>query len=394
MSRLDRYVLWETSKPLVLALVVVLSALLMERLLRILDLLANQGGPLMLALKLIASLVPQYLGLALPAAFFLAVFLVIGKFAENSELDAMQGAGVSFARLLRPLIVVGVVLAAASLLLYGYVQPHARYAYKAIQHIVSNAAWNATLQEGVFVDSRGRLTLMAEEIDAVRGELGGVFVYREQGGGVALTTTARSAGLVGTGDGRHFLLRLQDGVQIRTGPSPGDVSSLTFESLDVELDLDVAIPPFRGRGAGEREMTLAELWRQRDEDGPTGQKIRAELNSRLARALSLALLPFVAAPFGVAAKRSRQAAGLAVAALVLLIYDDLLLLGASLAEDGRISAAVGLWLPFAGFALLGAVLFRRAARGLDSNPVTMALDGLDRIATTVARRWRREAAIP
>lgn len=383
MRTLDRYVLWETTKPLTLALVVVLVALLLERLLRILDLVANQGGPLVLALRMIVSLVPQYLGLALPAAFFLAVFLVVGKLAGNSELDAISGAGVSLARLLRPLIAVGAILALASLFLYGYVQPHARYAYKAILYLVSNAPWDATLQEGVFVDDRGTLTLMAEEIDADRRELHGIFVNQELGRGRSLATTARRAELLRDASGDHYLLRLRDGVQIRSGPRPGDAGALAFASLDIALDLDGVIAPFRARGAGERELTLVELWRRREEGDPLGPNIRAELHARLARALSLALLPFVAAPFGVAAKRTRQAAALAVAAVVLLVYDHMLLFGASLAELGRVPASLGLWLPFAAFAALGWGLFHRVLRRPDHNPLDAAfgtVEGLFRLA--------------
>ncbi|MSP82226.1 MAG: YjgP/YjgQ family permease [Alphaproteobacteria bacterium] len=392
MTKLDRYVLAEAGKPLLLALVVVLAALLMERLLRILDLVANQGGPLLLALRLIASLVPHYLGLALPAAFFLAVFLVISKFAQHSELDAIQGAGVSLARLLRPLIVLGALLAVASLLLYGYIQPHARYASKVIQYVIANSAWDTMLQEGVFIEEGGKLTLLAEDIDQADGTLGGVFVNRELGGGRSLATTARTAELLRSPDGRRVLLRLHDGVQISAGPEIDDVGVMSFGSFDVDVALDGEIPPFRARGRGERELTLVELWHRRGDAGTLGPAIRAELHARLARALSLALLPFVAAPFGVAAKRTRQTAGLTVAAMVLLLYDHALLFGASLAELERIPAPLGSWVPFAAFATLGAVLFRRVLRRPDNNPVDAVLDALEATARTLARLRRSPTA--
>ena len=48
---LDRYLLIETIRPLTVGLGIVLSALLLERMLRLFDLLVNKGGPLVLVLK-------------------------------------------------------------------------------------------------------------------------------------------------------------------------------------------------------------------------------------------------------------------------------------------------------------------------------------------------------
>ena len=74
---IDRYIAMRTLRPFALSLGVVLAALLLERVLRLFDLLALKGGPYSVVIELAASLVPYYLGLALPAAFFLSVFLIL-----------------------------------------------------------------------------------------------------------------------------------------------------------------------------------------------------------------------------------------------------------------------------------------------------------------------------
>ena len=66
---IDRYIAMRTLRPFALSLGVVLAALLLERVLRLFDLLALKGGPYSVVIELAASLVPYYLGLALPAAF-------------------------------------------------------------------------------------------------------------------------------------------------------------------------------------------------------------------------------------------------------------------------------------------------------------------------------------
>jgi lipopolysaccharide export system permease protein len=185
------------------------------------------------------------------------------------------------------------------------------------------------------------------------------------------------------------MLKLLDGTQIRSGPGLGDPSALRFDRLDVELDIAAEATPFRVRGEGERELTLAELWTARADEGAQGTRNRAELHARLVRAASLLVLPFVAAPFGLAAKRTRQGAGLVAAALVLLIYHHLLQFGESLADLGHVPAAPALWLPFVAFAAFGLWLSARAARTPGAGPLDGALDTLDALGRRLVFRRSR-----
>src|SRR5262245_42825054 len=116
---IDRYIMRETLRPLSGALAVVLTALILERLLRLFDLMANRGGPIEQILKMAANLVPYYLGLALPAAFFISIFVVVAKLGGDNEFDALQSTGLSVRRISRPFLWLGLSLAVFSLLLYG-----------------------------------------------------------------------------------------------------------------------------------------------------------------------------------------------------------------------------------------------------------------------------------
>src|SRR3546814_12919461 len=90
-----------------MALGISLCALLLERLLRLFNLLAETGSPFGVVLELAANLVPHYLGLALPAGFFIAVFVAVARLSEENELDAMLASGLSIYRLSRPYILAG-----------------------------------------------------------------------------------------------------------------------------------------------------------------------------------------------------------------------------------------------------------------------------------------------
>src|SRR3546814_19874489 len=86
----DRYLLGQLLRPMALSLAFVLVALLMERVLRLVDLIANEGGPFGEIMTMAETLLPHYLGLALPAAFFIRVPLLVARVAEDSEINALN----------------------------------------------------------------------------------------------------------------------------------------------------------------------------------------------------------------------------------------------------------------------------------------------------------------
>lgn len=93
LSTIDAYLLRLMATPMLAALAVTLGALLLERVLRLFELLTGKGAPLGLVMAMTLNLVPHYLGLALPAAFAVGIIVVMTSLSAENELDAMEGAG-------------------------------------------------------------------------------------------------------------------------------------------------------------------------------------------------------------------------------------------------------------------------------------------------------------
>src|SRR6266849_4192028 len=176
MKTFDYYILRKTVGPLSAAIGIVLVALLLERLVRLLDLVVNQGGPFFLLLKMLVNLVPTYLGLALPAAFFVGVLMAAIRLSSDSELDAIQASGVGLFRLLIPIMGLAVVLMVCSVMIIGFMQPYTRYAYRALVYLVTNTAWDAALERGAFFTGFGGKTILIEDISEAGHTLSGLFI--------------------------------------------------------------------------------------------------------------------------------------------------------------------------------------------------------------------------
>ena len=93
MSRIDRYILSHMAGPFFGALFGVLALLMLERLLRLLDLVNSNEGALRYIFDMLTNLAPHYLGLALPAALFIACYVGYRRLATTSEIAALQSIG-------------------------------------------------------------------------------------------------------------------------------------------------------------------------------------------------------------------------------------------------------------------------------------------------------------
>ncbi|MDX1423857.1 MAG: LptF/LptG family permease [Kiloniellales bacterium] len=388
MQTFDRYILGQIFPSLGMTLLVALMILLVERLLRVLDLVLGNSGPLHYVARMLAYLAPHYLGLALPFAFFLAILLTFNRLSRESEFDAFLAAGVGLHQLIRPLLLVTLVVLAIVAVTFNSLQPHARYAYRELVAAVKNPLIYAAAKEGVFV-TQGDLTFLVEEISFDREAYQKVFIYENDSDGQTAVTTAKRGVLEKNTSGEASHALLYDGVRMAVpkDPSADQPSVLSFSEIRVSLGND-DLGPFRPRGRDEREFTLFELWNL-IRNPVSGQDIRnyiSEFNGRLVRLLSIVGLPFLAVSLALGRRRSTRFYGIAAGGGILILYNEFLQFGERLVNRGA-EPGLALWLPLAVFLGLSGALFYRTAFVVGEPSATRAIEGAaDRIVALFSRK--------
>ena len=327
--------------PAAAVLGVTLVAFLLEQTLRLINQLSASGARLSFLFGLISNMIPYQLGLALPAAFFAAMFMVIARLDEESEIDAILSGGVSFERIVAPFVFAGLILGLIGLLLTGYLQPYSRYGYRAVLSAATDAGWTARLDPEAFINAGPDFTITADEVDPTGRALTGVFIRRVSPGGEDIVT-ANHGRLGMLKDGKTTQLSLDGGLILRDGPK-GTARLLRFNDFsDSEvLGGGAATAP---RGGDEQELTLTELASEINSPDAVIPKrvLKAELYSRLVRSLAIPLLPLMALPLALAAKRGRRAPGMIFGALILVAFHHGVTLAKSFAASGQADPALAI----------------------------------------------------
>jgi lipopolysaccharide export system permease protein len=376
------YVLRLTVRPFFGTLLIVLPALLLERLLRLFDLMAADSVPADTIAGLLADLVPHYLGQALPPCLFVGIYAVVARLSAAHELDAMQGAGLSLAWISRPFILIGAVLGLVAFGVYGYLEPLSRYAYRVGLQIATDGSWDAQLPAGQITQITPDLVVEADRAGP-GGALSRVFIYQRQAGG-EMVTTGRTAQLHLAPGGHDVLLQVADGARLQVEPD-GRIATLTAPDTISAQPFTLALPRLPARGLDDRELTLGELWQAHDQAPAAARRVAAELHSRIVLALSLVVIPFMAVPFGLAAPRANRAYGIVAGALILVLFLHAVQLAASMGSAGLVDPRPLLWLIFIVFTLFSLALFRAAHRHTHQVP----LAGLFAYLHAAATRRRR-----
>jgi lipopolysaccharide export system permease protein len=390
-SSIDRYMFRLIVVPLVATLIVAAMLLVLDKMLRLFDFVAREGGPVNVVWQMLANLVPEYLSLAIPVGLMLGILFAFRKLALSSELDVFRACGIGYRRLLFVpyLFTVGFVI--LNLLIVSYFQPIARYSYENLQFELRSGALGASINVGEFNNLGSNMTLRVEESTNNGRDLSGIFVRTVSPGGRELSVSADQGTFMATDEEDTILLRLTNGRLIHNQADFESPRVLSFESHDLPIDLP-RIEQFRGRGGEHRELTLLELV-QVGSDATASEELRlasrANFHYRMAEVLMMFLLPLLAVALAVPPKRSTSALGVFLSVVMITTFHKICQYGEDVAALGRVDPLISLWLPFVLFAALIVWMYYHIAYVPGGQPIGALEKGFSKLATLVRRLFLR-----
>lgn len=389
----DRYIARLVFVPMLSVFVLAASLLVLDKMLKLFDFVATQGGPVSVVFKMLANLLPEYASLAIPLGLLLGILFAFRKLAMSSELDVMRAVGLSYTRLLRVPYMFAIVLAALNLLIVSYLQPLSRYYYEQLQFELRSGALGASIRVGEFNSLQDRTALRVDSSRDEGRDLRGIFARIQTGNGQVMVISAR--------EGRFFanrespdtvILRLTDGQIVQDGPNITSPRVLSFASHDLPIDLP-KIEQFRQRGDADKEYFLPELLRIGWNDNYSQElrnQTRASLNYRLVEVVMMFLLPLLAVALAVPPKRSTSALGVFLSIILVVAYHKVNQYGQDVAALGKVDPVLALWGPFAIFAALIVWMYWRIAYVPGGQPIGALETGFAKISRTLRKLFERK----
>lgn len=284
MPRIDRYILSQFLTLFGFFALVLVSVYWINRAVALFEQLISDGQTALVVLEFTALTLPLVISVVLPIAAFAATAYGTNRMSSESEMVAMQAAGMSPWRLARPVLVFGILVALMVALLVHALVPMARARLADRQAEIAQNVTAQFLRAGSFQFPVQGIALYIRDI-AADGRLQDFFLEDARDPNNQATYTATEALVVKTDKGPRLVL-MQGMVQnLRLAGGRQSLSVTRFDEL--AYDMAQIVSPASTRKRDLRTYSTSRLLMPDAEllatTGATIDKAQAEAHERLAK---------------------------------------------------------------------------------------------------------------
>ena len=359
---LDRFIFVELVGPFFFGLMAFTIIMVAGGLLfRIADLIIKNGVSLGIVIRLFLYYLPKMAAAAIPMSCLLAALLGFNKLSANSELVALKSSGISFNRIIRPVIILAFLVSIGAFFINETLVPVSERAAANVMAYEVYKQSPPVFKEKVFLkeESGGSLkrVIYVNRMDIKDGMMSDVVVQEFENGLLSRLVSAEKGEWI---DGSWWL---EEG-KVFEITKENDVSLLfTFDKQALQLNLN---PEEAARSSRTPdEMTLNELFREIEmmkQKGMDVSKIVMIMNLRFSVPWACLVLAIVGAAVGSRPQRSSSGMGLGLSVIIVFVYYIILSFTQSLGDAGYLHPVFAAWIANIVFLIIGAGLTLRANR--------------------------------
>ncbi|HYS06355.1 MAG TPA: LptF/LptG family permease [Candidatus Dormibacteraeota bacterium] len=401
-----RYVFLEVISPTLLGLCVYVLVFVMNALFELAELAIKKDLSARSVVTILFYYLPRVLEMTIPMAILLGVLVGIGRLSTDSEVVALRASGVSYWKILYPVLTLGIVGWVVSSVLILGVEPGANYKRRQVYNrLMYSADMRREIKPRVFFEDVPGMLLYADEVHQGGDFLEKVFIYQSEEGGKELVTVARRAQIEYDRHSGVAEFYLESGVTHSTTPNEPESYQLSrFEKQMIVKEPDES---FKLRSSllnrplpkNYHEQTLADLGHSiiragaiehADTRNRVVGNILAIMHERFALPVACLVFAILGVPLGIMNRRGGKASGFSLSIGISIVYWILYIAGQNLVSEGRLSPYLGLWVGNASLGVLGIILLilRERSEGLQLSLLVPAR--LQKTLTALRRRRDRE----
>jgi len=389
----DRLVVREVVPPTILGFITYTFLIVMRGIYSLIEQVLVRGVSFADAGMVLLITIPHVVILTIPMSFLFGVLLAVGRMNADSELVALQAGGIPIRRLLRPIVILGLLLTVVNGYLYLDVIPRSSRELRDLKVRLFAGAKNlGRIDPGVFHEEIPNVLLYVREVDNDTGEWRNILFFDSSSPGEERLTLAKRGQMVTAGLPEMVDANLTSGKlpEMEQWIRLEEVVTHQFiraepETYRVNRNRSQLIRPItKGQGKVRYRLSMGERYtgdlvsfvrggelegsdpeRESEEDRLLRRRLASiELNKRLAIPFACTVFALLALPLGVGARSGGRGRGFVVSIAVVLAYYLVGNQGEMLAIEGRVSPWIGIWLPNIVLTIAALALMRRMSRWL------------------------------
>ncbi len=354
---ISRSVHREIWPPFLLGFAAYTFILLIRTVLLLADFAVRRSAPFSEVARLVALSLPWIVVLTVPMAFLVGVLVGLGRLNTDSELVALRSCGVGPAALYRPVLGAAAAASLLVLFLYNVVLPPANQALQTSMARVAATSIVNLVAPRTFREPRPGITFFFDRASADGRAFEGVFLRLGDETETPSRVIVARRGTLTLESDRLWLDLWQSAVHELDPEDPSRDRVSRNETQRLLLAGDTSGPPgsIARVERGLRSQTLPELWRSAHRlpaSDPNHRLAWVEIHKKFAIPVACLAFALVGVPLAQTLRRGGRGGSFALSLAVLVGYYLLLTSGETWAQEGRLPAALAMWLPNALLVLL------------------------------------------
>ena len=380
------YIVKEILPIFFIGMMVFTIILLMDKILKLIEMIVTRGVSLSDILMLLLFLSPSFLIFTIPMSVLLSTLISFGRLSGDSEITAFKASGLSLYQLFLPVFVYSVAAYLLTTLCVFYGLPWGNRGFRATLYKIAQSKADIEIKERVFNDVFDGLVVYVEKVPMQAKKMEGILIYDERDQGKTNTIFAREGLLSSNPKSQEVFLRLFDG-DIHRFDSRTDVyQKIKFEAYDLKLEFAKALGAM-GKRLRDHELSVDDIKQRIQKKKEAGQDTipqEVELHKRYAIPFACIVFGLIGVPLGIQPRRSGRSFGFVFSILLLLAYYISLMGSEILALRRTIPPYLAGWAPNAVFGGFGIYLLIKTAKEAPFKPVIWLTEAFD----LIQRKWK------
>ena len=341
---LDRYVIKELLVPFFLGIFILTFLILVQQLLRLMELIIDKGVDIVSVGKIFLYLLPSFFLVTIPVAVMMASIMTFNRLSADNEIIALKSAGVDFYRLVRPTAIFALMASLLTLVMGVLAQPLSGGAFKSLSINILKQRVSIGLEEGKFNGTFSNMIFYVESMPSFT-QLEGVFIYDLRNPELPVTIVAKRGLLTNDSAKQTIELKLFDGQLHRKNKDVENYQRIKFVSYDLNMDFSSFV---QNPGTDPESPTYSELKKQIE--ASNGEDIRllrllSEFYKNFSFSLASFLFAIIGVPLGIISGRMGRLGGFAVGIGIITLYYLLNTLGDYLISIRMVPPIIAAGLP-------------------------------------------------